>query len=128
MCHFNDNRHKAIRLLSKRNVTLAYYYVSGTDQTNWEELKSTDLELWTPDILYVAQDYPGVVLIDNDISIAIVSSLACPNLIACLLYKTGLHWSAELSYVGYMSSVAGKRKVFKLFRLEDGVWKSVEFK
>ena len=67
MCHFNDNRHKAIRLLSKRNVTLAYYYVSGTDQTNWEELKSTDLELWTPDILYVAQDYPGVVLIDNDI-------------------------------------------------------------
>ena len=40
MCHFNDNRHKAIRLLSKRNVTLAYYYVSETDQTNWEELKS----------------------------------------------------------------------------------------
>ena len=34
MCHFNDNRHKAIRLLSKRNVTSAYYYVSGTDQTN----------------------------------------------------------------------------------------------
>lgn len=33
MCHFNDKRHKAIRLLSKRNVTLPIINNAGDLKT-----------------------------------------------------------------------------------------------